>query len=237
MVGLGCATAPSTPPASSVAAAGAADRTYRLLEGRFDSVDQARSSPGFIALQMSACPADVPALGPRVLYVEHAPVDAPDQPVRQRVYVFEPGDPMESVAVARVFELAVPGSSVGACKLPVRPRFTRDELVERVGCTLSLRPDGPVFRGSTTGRGCPTTLNGATYVTSELMLDTVGLRSRERGFDATGAQRWGNDAGPQIFVRRSPPPRIDVRREGLTRGPAEQGPPREARGEQVTDLR
>ena len=212
MLALGCATSVSTVPPSAVppsplsASAGAADRTYRLLEGRFDSADQARSSPGFTALQVSACPADVPALGPRVLYVEHAPIDAPDQPVRQRVYVLEPGEPMESVAVARVFELVVPGSSVGACGLSVRPRFTREELVERVGCTLSLRSDGPVYRGSTSGRGCPTTVNGATYVTGDLVLDTAGFRSWERGYDPSGTRRWGAESGPYVFVRRTPLP-------------------------------
>ena len=214
MLALGCATSVSTVPSSvssvpssvSSAPAGAADHTYRLLEGRFDSADQARSAPGFTALQVSACPADVPSLGQRVLYVEHAPIDAPDRPVRQRVYVLEPGEPVESVAVARVFELAVPGSSVGACGLSVRPRFTREELVERVGCTLSLRADGPVYRGSTSGRGCPTTLNGATYVTGDLVLDTVGFRSWERGYDPSGARKWGDESGPYVFVRRTPLP-------------------------------
>ena len=117
----------------------------RLLAGRFDSADQARSSPGFQAIQVVACPADVPALGPRVLYVEQARMDGLEAPTRQRVYVVDPGEPMESAAVIRVFELAVAGSSVGACGHAVRPRFTRDELVERVGCAMAVRSDGPVW--------------------------------------------------------------------------------------------
>lgn len=185
--------------------AGAADAAYRLLEGRFDSADQARSSPGFAAVQVVACHADVPALGPRVLYVEQARMDAPGAPVRQRVFVVEPSEPMESAAVSRVFELAVPGSSVGACGLPVRPRFTREELVERVGCTVSLHADGFVYRGGTTGRGCPTTQSGATYVTSDMVLDTVGFRSWERGYDPGGTRRWGEPV-PYVFVRRTPLP-------------------------------
>lgn len=185
---------------------GAADRSYQLLAGRFDSADQARSTPGYPAIQLVACPADVPSLGPRVLYVEQRRMDAADSPERQRVYAFEPADPADSAAVARVFDLAVPGSSVGACGLSVRPRFTRDELVERVGCTVSLHADGPVYRGSTSGRSCPTTLKGATYVTSDVVLDTFGLRSWERGFDPSGAQRWGSESGPYVFVRRSPIP-------------------------------
>jgi hypothetical protein len=185
---------------------GAADRSYQLLAGRFDSADQARSTPGYPAIQLVTCPADVPSLGPRVLYVEQTRMDAVDRPERQRVYAIEPAEPAESAAVVRVFDLAVSGSSVGACGLSVRPRFTRDELVEREGCKVSLRADGPVYRGSTSGRSCPTTLEGATYVTSDVVLDTFGLRSRERGFDPSGAQRWGSESGPYVFVRRTPIP-------------------------------
>ena len=200
---IGCATSAPPPPATEPA--GAADRVYRLLSGRFDSADQARSSPGFSALQITGCPADVPSLGPRALYLESAPVDAPDRPGRQRVYLLEPGDPVESAAVLRVFELAVPGSSVGGCGLARRPRFTRDELVERVGCTLSLHADGKVFRGSSRGRGCPGAAPGATYATQELVLDAFGFRSWERGYDASGTQRSGA-GGPYVFVRRTPLP-------------------------------
>ncbi len=205
LVALGCATPSpaSTESPPKPAPAGAADAVVRLLTGRFDSADQARSSPGFAAIQVVACPADVPVLGPRVLYVEQARMESPDAPERQRVLVLEPGEPIESAAVSRVFELAVPGSSVGACGFAVRPRFTRDELVERVGCAMALRSDATVWRGSTSGRGCPSTLRGATYVTSEVVLDTLGYRAWDRGFDASGTQRWG-ESGPYVFVRRTP---------------------------------
>ncbi|HZX43659.1 MAG TPA: CpcT/CpeT family chromophore lyase, partial [Myxococcaceae bacterium] len=87
LLGLGCATSsPTTGAPSRAAPAGAADLTYRLLEGRFDSADQARSSPGYQAIQLVACAADVPTLGQRVLYVEQARLDAPEAPIRQRVY-------------------------------------------------------------------------------------------------------------------------------------------------------
>ncbi len=206
LLALGCAgaTAPSV-PSPGTASGGAADTVYRLLEGRFDSADQARSSPGYESLQIVACPADAPSLGPRVLYVEQARTGAPGSPARQRVLVIEPGEPLESAAVSRVFELAVPGSSIGACGLPVRPRFSREELVERVGCTVALHADGKVWRGATSGRGCPSTREGATYSTTEWVLDAFGFRSWERAFDAHGAQR-GGPPGPTVFVRRTPLP-------------------------------
>jgi len=205
---LGCAgsVAPAVAP-SPARPAGAADVAYHLLEGRFDSADQARSSPGYPAFQVVACPAEVPSLGPRVLYVEQTRVGGEkDEPYRQRVYVIEPGEPLESAAVLRVFELTVPGSSVGACGGSVPPRFTRDEVMERVGCAVPLHVDGTVFRGATSGRSCPTTHQGATYAMNELVLDPAGFRSWERGFDAAGAKRWGTDTGPYVFVRRTPLP-------------------------------
>lgn len=206
LLALGCAT--PSPPSSTLplpgpAPAGAADAVVRLLAGRFDSADQARSSPGFAAIEVVACPADVPGLGPRVLYVEQTRLESPGTPERQRVLAIDPGEPVESVAVARVFELAVPGSSIGACGLAVRPRFTRDELVERVGCAMVFRRDASVWRGATSGRGCPSTRGGATYVTSERVLDTLGYRAWDRGYDASGAQRWG-ESGPYVLVRRTP---------------------------------
>jgi len=187
-----------------VAPAPAADRTYRLLEGRFDSVDQARSSPGVGALQVTACPAEAVGLGPRALYVEWTQLARPDTPERQRVVVVEPGEPAEETAISRVFELADPGAAAGACGRKSPPRFRRDELVERVGCAMSLHADGTVFRGSTSGRGCPSSRDGATYATHELVLDALGFRTLDRGYDPTGAPRWGAAAGPVIFVRRTP---------------------------------
>jgi hypothetical protein len=213
MLALGCATSVTGSVAPTpTASGGAADRSYLLLEGRFDSADQARSTPGYPAIQMVACPAEVPSLGPRALYVEQARLDASDAPLRQRVYLLEPGEPLESAAVVRVFELENPGSAVGACARGRPPRFARDELIERVGCAVALRTEGGLLRGATSGRGCPTTQGGATYASSEWMVDGASLRSWETGFDAAGTRKWGNDAGPVLFVRRSPPPASDVSR-------------------------
>lgn len=238
MLALGCATSAtiSVVPAPS-APGGAADRSYHLLEGRFDSADQARSTPGYSAIQLVACPAEVPSLGPRALYVEHARLEASDsEPVRQRVYLLEPDEPLESAAVVRVFELENPRAAVGACARGRPPRFARDELIERVGCAIALRAEGDLLRGATSGRGCPTTQGGATYASSEWMVDGVGLRSWETGFDAAGTRKWGPEAGPVVFVRRSPPPRSEVSR----REPSVPTVPGQAQllgGQPVTELR
>ena len=182
-----------------------------------------------------ACPAEVPSLGPRVLYVEQVRLDAPDVPLRQRVYVLEPGEPLESAAVARVFELENPSAAVGACGRSRPPLFARDELMERVGCAVALRTEGSLVRGATTGRSCPTTQGGATYATSEWMVDVLGLRSSETGFDAAGTRKWGNAAGPVVFVRRSPPPAIEMSRRDPPVLPADPGQPPLARQSSADD--
>src|SRR5262249_36755580 len=156
----------------------------------------------------------------------------------QRVYVLEAGEPADSAAVSRVFDLENPGAAVGACSQGQPPRFARDELIERVGCVVTLHAEGGVLRGTTTGRGCPTTQGGATYATRGMVVHAVSLRSGEHGSDATGAQRWGTNAGPYVFVRRSPPPQaVPGPREGSARGPVDQGQPALQSGPQVTDLR
>src|SRR5262249_56922735 len=88
-------------------------------------------------------------------------------------------------------------------------------------CAVTLRADGGLFRGSTSGRGCPTDHGGATYATSEWMVDGLGLRSSETGFDSAGARKWGNAAGPVVFVRRSPPPATHVSRREAPVPPAD----------------
>lgn len=182
----------------------AADTVYWLLTGRFDSADQARSTPEFPAVQVVVCPAQVAGMGPRVLYLEQARMDSPRAPYEQRVYVVEPLEPSTSVAVSRSFELADPGRAVGACDQGTPPRFDRDALVERLGCAVRVEAEGEVWRGSTSGRGCRTTLRGAAYSTTEVALYALGFRSWERGYDAAGNQTWGVDSTPFVFVRRTP---------------------------------
>ncbi|HTS80016.1 MAG TPA: chromophore lyase CpcT/CpeT [Myxococcaceae bacterium] len=203
----GCVTsAPSFEPPDHPERSNAADTLYWLLAGRFDSADQARSTPGYPALQVVACPAEVVGLGPRALYVEQARMESPRAPYEQRVYVLEPLEPSSSVAVSHVFVLAQPAAAVGACEQGRPPRFERDALVEHLGCAVRLHAEGNAWQGSTSGQGCRSALGGASYVTGEWMVDARGFRSWERGFDATGAQTWGVDSTPYVFVRRTPLP-------------------------------
>lgn len=205
VLALACATStPSIEQPERRERANGADVVYWLLAGRFDSADQARSVPGFTAVQVVACPAEVAGMEPRALYVEQARMESPRAPYEQRVYVLEPLEPGASVAMSHVFELTDPAAAVGACDRRAPPRFAREQLVERLGCAIRFQAEGNVWRGSTSGRGCRSPLGGAAYVTDELTLDAAAVRSWERGFDATGVQTWGVDSTPLVFVRRTP---------------------------------
>ena len=73
--------------------------------------------------------------------------------------------------------------------------------MERGGCSIFLRADGPAFVGATRGEGCSSSLAGAAYATSEVTITRDVLTSWDRGFDAAGEQVWGATAGAYEFVR------------------------------------
>ena len=209
--GAGAATA-ATPGSSSTSAAAAAPsespaaRLYRFLIGTYDSGDQAAKDAEFRTIHLAICPADAPALGPHVLYVEQAAAEARDKPYRQRLYVVEAS--AGGAAVSRVFELRAPAAAVGACARPERPRFSAADAEERAGCavTMTWQSDRAAFTGGTRDRDCASSLRGASYATSEVQLDAARLVSWDRGYDAAGTQVWGSVKGPYEFVRRTPLP-------------------------------
>lgn len=173
----------------------------KYLTGNFDSAEQATSDPSYFDIHLSICEVAVPELGPRVLYVEQARADSLNAPYRQRLYVVERrGDK----GVSRVFELKAPTKAKGWCKDPTRLTLGAADVEERAGCAVELSWDGTTFTGGTNGKDCPSTLEGATYATSEVTLDAKGLKSWDRGYDATGKQVWGAVKGPYVFTRRTP---------------------------------
>lgn len=72
------------------------------------------------------------------------------------------------------------------------------------------------FEGATVGRACISTLAGAAYATSEVLVSEDRLVTWDRGFDAAGQQVWGATAGGYIFVRRGllPATSSEVERAG-----------------------
>ena len=143
-----------------------------------------------------------PTLGVEVLYVEQALAETPGEPYRQRLYVLETSETGE--VTSRVFQARVAGSAsrlTGLCALPDRV-VDGGLFEERTGCAVVMRTEGDALVGGTVGTGCASTLEGATYATSDVRLTDTRITSWDRGYDASGGQVWGAVAGPYEFDRR-----------------------------------
>ena len=171
------------------------------MVGSFSSAQQAESDPESyydIRLFMSRIwPSRTDGVW---LYVEQASADNLTQPYRQRIYrlsrvdeeafrseVFTlPGDPLELAGAWR---------DVGLLKA-----ISADDLILRQGCAIDLRRTGPEnFAGATRGQECGSSLRGASYATSEVLITPERVLSWDRGFDAQDQQVWGAEQAGYVF--------------------------------------
>ena len=180
-------------------------RLFRHLSGRFSSNAQSRMQPSYFDVRLTTCAVDAPELGAYVLYVEQAIADATARPYRQRIYVVQRGT-SDAQGVSQVLELVAPRGFIGACDDDNIRTVTPEETVERPGCHVVMNWDGVQFDGGTVGRECLSDFSGATYATSEVQITATGLRSWDRGFDASDLQVWGASEGPYQFERVTPLP-------------------------------
>lgn len=170
------------------------------LTGSFSSEAQSKVDPDFFDVRLHMTPIWTTRTDGPWIYVEQAMATMLDKPYRQRVYrLIDRGDgSVESF----VYELPNAAERVGAWSDP--SRFDGDApeaLVPRAGCSIVLRQEAGVWKGSTNERDCESSLRGASYATSEVTLRADGLDSWDRGFDAQGKQVWGAKKGAYQFRR------------------------------------
>jgi CpeT protein len=195
--GRATASAPKAPAEADLA------RLTAWMAGSFSSHDQAAADPG----SYRDASLHIAAIWPertdgRWLYVEQSVAQARGTPYRQRVYrlhivddgpfqidVFElPGDPLK---VAGQWRGGEPLKYVSPASLK-----TQD------GCELLLHAAGPdAFEGGTRGVGCPSSIQGAAYSTSEITVRINQIGMWDRGFAHDGTQVWGARNGPYIFKK------------------------------------
>jgi CpeT protein len=180
------------------------ERLTRLLTGRFDSSAQAALDSNYFAVQLHTCAVSIPELGVHVLYVEQALMSSLGQPYRQRFYVLS--SPSTSEAISAVYESTAPLALVGLCDDEAEVRAERTPAASTTfkleGCDVLLEPTSEGFVGSTFEKACPTTFNGATYVTSEVTITEDRLLTWDRGYNDADVQVWGATVGPYEFVRQ-----------------------------------
>lgn len=174
------------------------------MAGAFDSKAQAmQDSANYYEIHLHMKPIWENRKDGFWLYVEQAMVSALEKPYRQRIYhVFLSGD---SAIISEVYELQKPLRFAGAWRDEnMLSSLTTDSLISRTGCAIILKknPDGS-FSGKTGDRSCPSSLRGASYASSEVILTEKQMISWDRGFDASGKQVWGAEKGGYIFVKRT----------------------------------
>ena len=123
--------------------------------------------------------------------VEQAAADELDRPYRQRIYRLSQIGPNRYQS--EVFELPNdPLRYAGAWRTPaIFTTFGPTELTKREGCAIRLTAGEDVYIGRTEERSCPSTLRGASWATSEVILQEQQLTSWDRGWDDAGNQVWG----------------------------------------------
>lgn len=173
---------------------------YNMLEGEYNSGEQAKQDSSFL---------DISLVMKRIwperndgywLYVEQALSSKKEKPYRQRVYqLVQKG---ENVFISKIFQFNDPLNYAGAhLNDTILKKLTYDKLTTKDGCDVIMNKYGSIFEGGTKGKNCPSTLKGATYATSEIILEQNVLKSWDRGFDADDKQVWGSEKGPYIFKK------------------------------------
>ena len=183
------------------------------MAGTFSSAAQAAEDPEFFEVSLHMAPIWTDRTDGRWLYIEQAVSEHQDRPYRQRVYRLVELAP--GLFESQIFTLPDPASVIGVW-LTQDPlaELGPGDLEERDGCSILLRRRGENFIGSTLASLCTSTLRGAAYATSEVVVTPEGVVSWDRGFAADGSQVWGPTKGGYVFDRivpdeEEPPPDPD----------------------------
>ncbi len=172
-----------------------------LMTGSFSNHNQAKADTSFQEILLEIRPIWTRRKDGVWLYVEQAIAASPARPYRQRVYHLYIAD--DSTLVSQVFELKEPDKYAGWWKEPRRFDSVKFQaLGNKVGCEVYLRKTkSGGYTGGTEGQDCLSTLQGASYATSEAAISKNEMRTWDRGWNADQQQVWGSRNGPYIFVR------------------------------------
>ena len=173
---------------------------FKLMQGSFNSNKQSIADTTYFDISLHMYP--IWESKGNYLYVEQALSSTQDKPYRQRVYHVTTTDE-EGVFKSEVY--AIPNDSlwIGKWKTPKDFDSLNIESLElRTGCAvyLELQDDGS-YAGATEPYSCESTLRGATYATSVVMINQERIESWDQGFNIEGEQVWGATKGGYIFDR------------------------------------
>lgn len=171
------------------------------MTGEFDSSEQAAEDSSYynITLKMTRIWPD--KTNGIYIYVEQAVASTPDEPYRQRVYFLSQID--EFNFSSDIYELKEPEKYIGTWQNAEDWSDSNVfDLKYKEGCTVFLNYDGFQYTGQTNKGACSSSLRGAAYATSEVVMLPSQLTSWDRGYDASDKQVWGAEKGPYIFKKK-----------------------------------
>lgn len=178
------------------------------MTGSFSSEAQSKADSNFYDIRLHMVEIQMGNQPGNWLYVEQALGSAQDKPYRQRVY--QVVEISLGIYESRVYEFENPLQYAGGWNDESKlSNLTFDKLILRDGCSITLKYEHELvgdininrFVGSTGATSCPSSLRGASYATSEVVITEDQLLSWDRGWDANGKQVWGAETGGYIFVK------------------------------------
>lgn len=178
------------------------ERLQTMMTGHFTSSAQSAADSNYFDITLHMNPIWAPDSNRFWLYVEQAATANLDRPYRQRVYAVQQLE--DSVFRSDIYNLPVDSLVVGyRGHEDYWSGLHPDSLTLKQDCEvyLTLYPDG-TYQGSTKGKGCSSTLYGASYATSEVTIAADQVQSWDRGFDSLDVYIWGAENGPYIFDRQ-----------------------------------
>jgi len=172
------------------------------LTGEFNNGEQVATDTTFINIFQRMTP--VMKTNPEGiwLYLEQATAVAEDKPYRQRVLHLSMAN--DTTIISKIYEMKNPAQYVGGWKDETKlATITVDSLANRDGCELYIQKvDKEIFRGTTMDRKCPSSLKGAIYSSTQLVIYPDRIVSWERGWDKNDVQVWGSVNGAYAFIKK-----------------------------------
>ena len=180
----------------------ALEQLATTMAGSYTSAEQAKADSSYFEIELEMVRIWPKRRDGAWFYVEQATASSKEKPYRQRVYHLR--EVNDSTFISRILTIKGGASFFGAYKDPVKlATLSPDSLVALEGCDITLHRRGNTYVGSTEEGRCPSTREGASYTTSEVVLGADRMVSWDRGWDANGAQVWGATKGGYIFVKRT----------------------------------
>ena len=182
------------------------EELMKMMTGSFNSAQQAAADSSYFNISLHMYPIWENRAG-HWLYVEQALNEMQEKPYRQRIYQVEQTEDQTfkttvyATFKTTVYTLTNPDEAIGKWKTPGWfDRFDESMLEEREGCGVHLIKTAlGSYQGSTKKGECKSSLRGASYATSEVIISEGEIYSWDQGFDEHDKQVWGATEGGYVF--------------------------------------